>query len=161
MRLEKYFGLFLYTIMYIYSWIFKMRQFQRPDLSKTFESFSFLYLRNCCFSALSFRPSLLAFENGIYIAEWWFISVKSWPLSRLPRSAAENLSQARPPYHRRQWCVLRSATAQLAMCFWDGDISWTMTSRGHYFSRWVTSCGHSQRVTFRGHFWWHLMDNFG
>ena len=36
---------------------------------------------------------------------------------------------------------------------WDGDISWTMTSRGHYFSKWATSCGHSQRVTFRGHFW--------
>ena len=36
---------------------------------------------------------------------------------------------------------------------WDGDISWTMTSRGHYFSKWVTSRGHSQRVTFRGHFW--------
>ena len=39
----------------------------------------------------------------------------------------------------------------------DGDISWTMTSRGHYFSKLVTSCGHSQRVTFRGHFWWHLV----
>ena len=35
----------------------------------------------------------------------------------------------------------------------DGDISWTMTSRGHYFSKWATSRGHSQRVTFRGHFW--------
>ena len=35
----------------------------------------------------------------------------------------------------------------------DGDISWTMTSRGHYFSKWVTSRGHSQEVTFRGHFW--------
>ena len=35
----------------------------------------------------------------------------------------------------------------------DGDISWTMTSRGHYFSKWVTFRGHSQRVTFRGHFW--------
>ena len=35
----------------------------------------------------------------------------------------------------------------------DGDILWTMTSRGHYFSKWVTSRGHSQRVTFRGHFW--------
>ena len=35
----------------------------------------------------------------------------------------------------------------------DGDISWTMTSRGHYFSKWVTSRGHFQRVTFRGHFW--------
>ena len=42
-----------------------------------------------------------------------------------------------------------------------GDISWTMTSRGHYLSKWVTSRGHSQRVTsrrhsqrvtFRGHF---------
>ena len=35
----------------------------------------------------------------------------------------------------------------------DGDISWTMTSRGHYLSKWATSRGHSQRVTFRGHFW--------
>ena len=35
----------------------------------------------------------------------------------------------------------------------DGDISWTMTSRGHYFSKWATFRGHSQRVTFRGHFW--------
>ena len=34
----------------------------------------------------------------------------------------------------------------------DGDISWTMTSRGHYFSKWATSRGHSQRVTSRGHF---------
>ena len=37
--------------------------------------------------------------------------------------------------------------------FCDGDILWTMTSRGHYFSKWVTSRGNSQRVTFRGHFW--------
>ena len=36
---------------------------------------------------------------------------------------------------------------------WDGDISWTMTSRGHYFSKWATSRGQFQRVTFRGHFW--------
>ena len=42
----------------------------------------------------------------------------------------------------------------------DGDILWTMTSRGHYFSKWVTSRGYSQRVTFCGHFWWHLMYNF-
>ena len=35
----------------------------------------------------------------------------------------------------------------------DGDISWTVTSRGHYFSKWATFRGHSQRVTFRGHFW--------
>ena len=48
----------------------------------------------------------------------------------------------------------------LGSWFWDGDIWWTMTSRGHYFSKWVTSRGHSQRVTFRGHFWWHLVDNF-
>ena len=31
---------------------------------------------------------------------------------------------------------------------WDGDISWTMTFRGHYFSIWATSRRHSQRVTF-------------
>ena len=37
--------------------------------------------------------------------------------------------------------------------FVDNDISWTMTSRGHFFSKWATSRGHSQRVTFRGHFW--------
>ncbi len=34
----------------------------------------------------------------------------------------------------------------------DGDISWTMTSRGHFFSKWATSRGHCQRVTSRGHF---------
>ena len=34
----------------------------------------------------------------------------------------------------------------------DGDISWTVTSRGHYFSKWETSRGHSQRVTSRGHY---------
>ena len=34
----------------------------------------------------------------------------------------------------------------------DGDISWTVTSRGHYFSKWATSRGHSQRVTLRGHY---------
>ena len=39
----------------------------------------------------------------------------------------------------------------LASYFRDGDISWTMTSRGHYFSKWATSRGHSQRVTSRGH----------
>ena len=43
-----------------------------------------------------------------------------------------------------QWSLVRS---------WDGYILWTMTSRGHYFSKWVTSRGHSQRVTFPGHFW--------
>ena len=35
---------------------------------------------------------------------------------------------------------------------WDGDISWTMSSRGHFFSKWATSRGHCQRVTSRGHF---------
>ena len=34
----------------------------------------------------------------------------------------------------------------------DGDISWTITFRGHFFSKWATSRGHSQRVTSRGHF---------
>ena len=34
----------------------------------------------------------------------------------------------------------------------DEDISWTMTSRGHFFSKWATSHGHCQRVTSRGHF---------
>jgi hypothetical protein len=34
----------------------------------------------------------------------------------------------------------------------DGDISWTITSRGHFFSKWATSRGHCQRVTSRGHF---------
>ena len=44
----------------------------------------------------------------------------------------------------------------LLLFFWanwavkrDGDISWTMTSRGHYFLKCVTSRGHSQKVTFR------------
>ena len=36
---------------------------------------------------------------------------------------------------------------------WNGDISWTMTSRGHFFSKQATSLGHSQRMTFCGHFW--------
>ena len=49
---------------------------------------------------------------------------------------------------------------EIRLHFRDRDTSWTMTSRGHYFSKWVTSRGHSQRVTFRGHFWWHLVDNF-
>ena len=35
---------------------------------------------------------------------------------------------------------------------WDGVISWTMTSRGHYFSKWAISRGHSQKVSSRGHF---------
>ena len=41
---------------------------------------------------------------------------------------------------------------------WDGDILWTMTSRGHYFSKWATSHGHSGDfswtflVTSRGQF---------
>jgi hypothetical protein len=34
----------------------------------------------------------------------------------------------------------------------DGDISWTMTSRGHFLSKWATSRGHFQKVTSRGHF---------
>ena len=34
----------------------------------------------------------------------------------------------------------------------DGDISWTVTSCGHYFSKWATFRGHSQRVTSRGHY---------
>ena len=34
----------------------------------------------------------------------------------------------------------------------DGDISWTVTFRGHYFSKWATFRGHSQRVTSRGHY---------
>ena len=35
----------------------------------------------------------------------------------------------------------------------DGDILWTMTSSGHFFSKWVNFRGHSQRVNSRGHFW--------
>ena len=34
----------------------------------------------------------------------------------------------------------------------DGDISWTMTFRGHFFSKWGTFRGHFLRVTSRGHF---------
>ena len=30
--------------------------------------------------------------------------------------------------------------------------TWTVTSRGHFFSKWATSRGHFQRVTSRGHF---------
>jgi hypothetical protein len=33
---------------------------------------------------------------------------------------------------------------------WDGDISWTMTSCGHFLSKWVNS---PTWVNFRGHFW--------
>ena len=35
---------------------------------------------------------------------------------------------------------------------WDGNISWTMTSRGHFFSKWANFRGHFQRVTSSGHF---------
>ena len=41
---------------------------------------------------------------------------------------------------------------QTKLYLWDGDISWTVTSRGHYFSKWATFRGHSQRVTSRGHY---------
>jgi hypothetical protein len=34
----------------------------------------------------------------------------------------------------------------------DGDISLTMTSSGHFFSKWANFRGHLQRVTSRGHF---------
>ena len=34
----------------------------------------------------------------------------------------------------------------------DGDISWTMTFRGHFFPKWGTFRGHLLRVTSRGHF---------
>ena len=34
----------------------------------------------------------------------------------------------------------------------DGDISWTTTSNGHFFSIWANFCGHLQRVTSHGHF---------
>jgi hypothetical protein len=39
-----------------------------------------------------------------------------------------------------------------SLFLWDGDISWTMTSRGHFLSKWATSREHCQRVTSRGHF---------
>ena len=29
----------------------------------------------------------------------------------------------------------------------DGEISWTMTSNGHFFSKWANFRGHLQRVT--------------
>ena len=43
---------------------------------------------------------------------------------------------------------------KLCLTIWerDGDISWTMISRGHFFSKWATSHGHCQRVTSCGHF---------
>ena len=112
---------------------------------KIFESFSFLSLRNCCFSALSFRPSLLAFENGIYIAEWWFISVKSWPLSRLPRGGAENLSQARPPYHRGQ---CSGAFCHCRQCTLIQKIQVRPQSSWSYLRRrpWFLSCAHKVRL---------------
>ena len=34
----------------------------------------------------------------------------------------------------------------------DGDISWTMTSSGHFFAKWANHRGHLQRVTSHGHF---------
>ena len=51
----------------------------------------------------------------------------------------------RPAYASKQ-DMLEFAT------LWDGDISWTVTSLGHYFSKWATFHGHSQRVTSRGHY---------
>ena len=36
---------------------------------------------------------------------------------------------------------------------WDGDFSWTVNSRGHFFSKWANSSGHFLRVNSRGHFW--------
>ena len=41
---------------------------------------------------------------------------------------------------------------QVSLTKRDGDISWTVTSRGHYFLKWATFRGHSQRVTSRGHY---------
>ena len=35
---------------------------------------------------------------------------------------------------------------------WDGDILWTMTSSGHFLSKWANFCGHLQRETSCGHF---------
>ena len=43
----------------------------------------------------------------------------------------------------------------------DGDFSWTVNSRGHFFSKWANSSGHFLRVNSRGYFWWILMDIFG
>ena len=33
----------------------------------------------------------------------------------------------------------------------DGDILWTMTSCGHFFSKWTCSHGHCQRLISREH----------
>ena len=48
------------------------------------------------------------------------------------------------------WCCILICV--FAKYLRDGDISWTMTSRGHFLSKWATSRGHCQRVTSRGHF---------
>ena len=51
------------------------------------------------------------------------------------------------------FCTLRTPLKPIVCIFKrDGDISWTMTSRGHFFAKWATSRGHCQRVTSRGHF---------
>ena len=42
----------------------------------------------------------------------------------------------------------------------DGDISWTMTSSGHFFAKWANLCGHFQRVTSYGHFLVNTNENF-
>jgi hypothetical protein len=52
--------------------------------------------------------------------------------------------------------IIRYIQRARNVCSWgqirDGDISWTMTSHGHFLSKWATSRGHCQRVTSCGHF---------
>ena len=57
--------------------------------------------------------------------------------------------------HIRLVSILVRVTSleQLSLAEGDGNISWTMTSHGHYFPKRATSRAHSQRVTFPGRFW--------
>ena len=70
-------------------------------------------------------------------------------------------------YHSRRIIILEFLLESnypvvfLASLNRDGDISWTMTSHGHFFSKWVTSRGHFLRATSLGHFGWLFVDIFG
>ena len=63
-------------------------------------------------------------------------------------------------FHYHKYNFSLCSNFQCTLLVRDGDISWTMNSRGHSFSKWANSSGHFLRVNSLGHFWWILMDIF-
>ena len=97
-------------------------------------------------------------DHGIYICS---DHNSNWPMEFIRRSTISHLvEQGTNSISQLANRLLQTEKLFFSYLWQDGDFSWTMTSRGHFFSKWVNSSGHFQRVNSCGHFWLNSRGHF-